>query len=80
MLSQKVILISPPEMELWLLKHPGESFSAWVREQIAADVIPETPESPLHQATLEQNRCDRNLPCHQCNQPNCADRVAPYNI
>ena len=37
---QKTILVDAQEMELWRLKHPRESFSAWVRYCIQLDVLP----------------------------------------
>ena len=49
-LQQKVILVDAEEMALWIMKHTNsttgqtDSFSAWVRECIHLDVLPDVDE------------------------------------
>ena len=51
---QKTILVDAEEIKLWQLKHPNESFSAWVRHCIKLDVLPETEEEKQQNHTLDE--------------------------
>ena len=81
MLKNYTVTLDTKETELFRLK--VGNLSAGLRQLIRADVNLEIIEEPtIDQLQVfeepEPFECDRNIPCWQCNQQNCDQRVAPY--
>ncbi|MHA2428122.1 MAG: hypothetical protein ACXADB_08880, partial [Candidatus Hermodarchaeia archaeon] len=71
------------ETELFRLKHGNLSHA--IRELIRTDVNLEILEEvSIDQSQLLEDpkpfQCDKNMPCRNCNQPDCPERVAEYQF
>lgn len=68
-LEQKTILVDGKTLKLWELKHPGESFSAWVRQCILRDVRPDVqPVGVREEQTVLEERDELGFTEKEWNQ------------
>ena len=58
-------------------QNPNINFSLWVRNQMKL-WLHDPPAEPRREDTIPPTKCEKNIPCRECDVEGCEDRVAEF--